>query len=189
MRRTAERAGPRLRPRYGIEQFRGYRQRDAIQPARSGTRHPRQRRPEASGHGARRLRRDGQVHALQAAACGGGSSRQLQQPSVQSRATPCTSAQGGRRGPGRTGHARRLQGSGRSGHGPAFQLPEPTGRHHRPGCRGGRPDLHPTDHQPRTVRPRGRGARRRAGHPATKPRAASTCASPSSAWANSAHRN
>lgn len=53
MRRTAERAGPRLRPRYGIEQFRGYRQRDAIQPARSGTRHPRQRRPEASGHGAR----------------------------------------------------------------------------------------------------------------------------------------
>ncbi len=25
--------------------------------------------------------------------------------------------------------------------------------------------------------------------PATKPRAASTCASPSSAWANSAHRN
>ncbi len=48
--------------------------------------------------------------------------------------------------------------SGRSGHGSAFQLPEPTGRHHRPGRCGGRPDLHPTDHQPRTVRPRGRGA-------------------------------
>ena len=107
---------------------------------------------------------------------GGRSSRQLQQPSVQSRATPCTSAQGGRRGPGRTGHARRLQGSGRSGHGLAFQLPEPTGRHHRPGCRGGRPDLHSTDYQPRTVRPRGRGARRRAGHRPSRNRGQRACA-------------
>ena len=164
MRRIAGRVGPCVRPRRGAGQFRGYRQRDAVQSAGSGSGHSRRRCPSTSDHRARRLRRDGQVHAFQAGTRRSRVRRQRRQPPVQPRTASSPSAHGGRRRSRRSGHARRLQGSGGSGHGAACRLSPAAGRHHRAGRHGGGSDSHPTDHRQRTVRPCGRGARRRAGH-------------------------
>ena len=159
-----ENIGTDLRARHRATQPRRHHQSVAKPRPRLPPGHHRRRRTRTTRHRARRVRRNGQAHALPSRTRHGRSQRLMRKPSVQPRATPRACPRSGRCRPGRQSHAKSHETTRRSGDRATADLQKTARRHHGAGRHRGRPNRNTTENQPGTVRSCRRGPGRRARH-------------------------
>ena len=159
-----ENIGTDLRARHRATQPRRHHQSVAKPRPRLPPGHHRRRRTRTTRHRARRVRRNGQAHALPPRTRHGRSQRLMRKPSVQPCPAARTCARSGRCRPCRQPHAESLETPCGGGDCLATDLQETACRHHGAGHHRGRSHRNPAENQPGIVRPCRRGLGRRARH-------------------------
>ena len=152
-----ENIGTDLRARHRATQPRRHHQSVAKPRPRLPPGHHRRRRTRTTRHRARRVRRNGQAHALPPRTRHGCGQRLMRKPPVQPCPAARTCARSGRCRPCRQPHAESLETPCGGGDCLATDLQETACRHHGAGHHRGRSHRNPAENQPRIVRPCRRG--------------------------------